>query len=321
MFDLKSSRNRTIAAVFYLATDLTADEIKARHSLCSLPQSSKCISISDKVLSALTSLPHVDSTSRSTGRAACPRPGLATLLQVELGSRRHATDRHSQSSFVSLCTVPQDPSRSRRVGRSRADGWTGAHVRNGESMTELKHEGEDVSSLMNQDGVLRDVEGRGRSIQRGQIAGEESKSGGSRVEADGKGGLSLADVRSLSPRHLDAVKYNNLQYKYGFQDDSEIEKVFQEKKGKWQRNMYDDDDDDDDYGFLPRQSSMMSQEFHGNFSRSELVEALYWWLSVYQDPVVIERALVQLKLHSLVSQGEQLTTEQMVAVLEVRDSS
>ena len=72
------------------------------------------------------------------------------------------------------------------------------------------------------------------------------------------------------------------QYKYGFQDDSEIEKVFQEKKGKWQRSPYDDDDDDDDYAFLPRQSSMMSQEFKGNFNRSELVEALYWWLSVYQ---------------------------------------
>ncbi|EKX49232.1 hypothetical protein GUITHDRAFT_104761 [Guillardia theta CCMP2712] len=265
----KSSRNRTIAAVFYLATHLTAEEIKEKHSQSALPHSCRCISISDK-----DALPTLDLDLQPCCRAAL------YLFAQYLRTHR------------------------------------GAHVRNGGGITDLKQDGEEMTSFPSKGTYLREAEGRGRSMQKNQFAVFSNKSEDPGEAVVEEGSLSVADVRSLSPRHLDAVKYSNLQYKYGFQDDSEIEKVFQEKKGKWQRSPYDDDDDDDDYAFLPRQSSMMAQEFKGNFNRSELVEALYWWLSVYQDPVVIERALVQLKLHSLVSQGEQLSTEQMVAVLE-----
>uniref|UniRef100_A0A7S4KLI1 Nudix hydrolase domain-containing protein n=2 Tax=Guillardia theta TaxID=55529 RepID=A0A7S4KLI1_GUITH len=160
----KSSRNRTIAAVFYLATHLTAEEIKEKHSQSALPHSCRCISISDK-----DALPTLDLDLQPCCRAAL------YLFAQYLRTHR------------------------------------GAHVRNGGGITDLKQDGEEMTSFPSKGTYLREAEGRGRSMQKNQFAVFSNKSEDPGEAVVEEGSLSVADVRSLSPRHLDAVKYSNLQ--------------------------------------------------------------------------------------------------------------
>ena len=84
-------------------------------------------------------------------------------------------------------------------------------MRNGGSITDLKQDGEEMTSFPSKGTYLREAEGRGRSMQKNHFAvvSNQSEEAGEAVVEQGS--LSVADVRSLSPRHLDAVKYSNLQ--------------------------------------------------------------------------------------------------------------